>query len=219
MAKLRTGENERAPGLGEAGQRLARRRRAQLLLPAAKGRGGRPQRGLVLDALPPAGRTAGSGAPAPGRPDMAIRTASATLEAQRCRRACHPRGLGDGRRHLGLAQLLEGAAADLLDARVPRDQHQRQLARLRRAQRRGRIGEAGAAADPDDAAWPVRRPQASAMCTAAASWRTWMSLSRVPIAASNSGMMWLPDSVKMVVRPAASSVRATMSAPLIWSGI
>ncbi len=64
--------------------------------------------------------------------------------------------------------------------------------------------------------WPVRRPHASAMCTAAASWRTWISLRRVPIAASNSGMMWLPDSVKMVVRPAASSVRATMSAPLMW---
>ena len=36
---------------------------------------------------------------------------------------------------------------------------------------------------------PVRRPQASAMCTAAASCRTWISRSRVPIAASNSGMM------------------------------
>ncbi len=66
---------------------------------------------------------------------------------------------------------------------------------------------------------PVSRPHASAMCTAAASWRTWISRRRVPSAASNSGMMWLPDSVKIVVSPAASSVRATMSAPLIWFGI
>ena len=66
---------------------------------------------------------------------------------------------------------------------------------------------------------PVRRPQASAMCTAAASWRTWISFRRVPSAASNSGMMWLPDNVKIVVRPAASSARATMSAPRIWLGM
>ena len=96
---------------------------------------------------------------------------------------------------------------------MARQQHQRRLARLRRAQRRRRIGEARAAADPHDAALTGRRPHASAMCTAAASWRTWISRSRVPIAASNSGMMWLPESVKIVVSPAASSVRATMSAP------
>ena len=66
---------------------------------------------------------------------------------------------------------------------------------------------------------PVRRPQASAMCTAAASWRTWMSFKPVPSAASNRGMMWLPDSVKTVRSPAASRVRATRSAPRIGFGI
>jgi hypothetical protein len=66
---------------------------------------------------------------------------------------------------------------------------------------------------------PLRRPQASAMCTAAASCRTWMSLSPVSSAASNSDMMWLPDSVNTVRSSAASSVRATISAPLIGFGI
>ena len=46
-----------------------------------------------------------------------------------------------------------------------------------------------------------------------------MSLSPVSSAASNSDMMWLPDSVKTVRSPAASSVRATMSAPLICFAI
>ena len=60
---------------------------------------------------------------------------------------------------------------------------------------------------------PVSRPQASAMCTAAASCRVCTSRCRVSIAASNSDMMWLPDSVKIVWWPARSSVRMTMSAP------
>ena len=51
------------------------------------------------------------------------------------------------------------------------------------------------------------------MCTAAASWRVCTSRCRVSIAASNSDMMWLPDSVKIVLCPARSSVRMTMSAP------
>ena len=54
---------------------------------------------------------------------------------------------------------------------------------------------------------PVSRPQASAMCTAAASWRVCTSVCPVSIAASNSDMMWLPDSVKIVSWPARSSVR------------
>ena len=77
---------------------------------------------------------------------------------------------------------------------------------------------------------PVSRPQASAACTAAASCRVCTRSIEVPIAASNSDMMWLPDSVKIVSCPARSRVRMTMSAPrrgwgmrglapLLWSAV
>ena len=41
---------------------------------------------------------------------------------------------------------------------------------------------------------PVNRPQASAMWTAAASCRTWINSIPLPIVASKTGMIWLPES-------------------------
>ena len=51
---------------------------------------------------------------------------------------------------------------------------------------------------------PVRRPHASAICTVAASWRTWINSSFDAIAASKIDMMWLPDSVKIGRGPSRS---------------
>ena len=53
------------------------------------------------------------------------------------------------------------------------------------------------AGTPATAGAPVNRPYPSAICTVAAACRTCINDSRVPIAASNSYMIWLPDSVKM----------------------
>ena len=60
---------------------------------------------------------------------------------------------------------------------------------------------------------PVSRPHASAICTAAASWRTCTRSSFVSSAASKSDIMWLPDSVNTCRHSRRSSERATMSAP------
>src|SRR3954471_18230109 len=60
---------------------------------------------------------------------------------------------------------------------------------------------------------PVSRAHASAMCTAAASWRTCTSSMPASSAASKTGMMWLPDSVKMRATPAWLSAAASASAP------
>src|SRR5882724_1223708 len=60
---------------------------------------------------------------------------------------------------------------------------------------------------------PVSRPHASAMWTAAASWRTCTRSSFASIAASKIDMMWLPESVNTRDAPRRSSERATMSAP------
>src|SRR4051812_13778163 len=60
---------------------------------------------------------------------------------------------------------------------------------------------------------PVSRPQASAMCTAAASWRTCTRSMPASSAASKIDMMWLPDSVKMRRQPSRASDCATMVAP------
>src|SRR5437868_15320397 len=62
-------------------------------------------------------------------------------------------------------------------------------------------------------ALPVRRPHASAMCTAAASCRTCTRSSFASIAASKIDMMWLPESVNTRSQPSRASERATMSAP------
>ena len=51
--------------------------------------------------------------------------------------------------------------------------------------------------------WPINRPQASAMRTAAASWRTCSKPRLEPSAASKIGMMWLPDRVKTCECPPA----------------
>src|SRR6185369_15097250 len=64
---------------------------------------------------------------------------------------------------------------------------------------------------------PVRRAQASAMCTAAASCRTCRSGSLASSAASNTGMTWLPDSVNTWRVPARTSARATRSAPRVFT--
>jgi hypothetical protein len=60
---------------------------------------------------------------------------------------------------------------------------------------------------------PVSRAQASAMCTAAASWRVWISRIPLPSSASNTGMMWLPDSVKTIFTPARCRACTSRSAP------
>ena len=218
MTKLRPGEDERALRLGQRRQDARGSLRIERLRLRRQVGGVGPERGRVLDLLlqqverqAQVHRT---------RPAGAARCAPPWRD--RCRApppARRPRRLGDRRRHLGLAQLLEGAASHLLDAGVPREQHQRRFAGQCRARAAAALVKPGPPVTSAMPHWPVSRPQASAMCTAAASWRTWISLSRVPIAASNSGMMWLPESVKIVVRPAASSVRATMSAPLILVGI
>ena len=62
---------------------------------------------------------------------------------------------------------------------------------------------------------PLSRPMASAACTAAASWRTWISSSGTSIAASNSDMIWLPESVKTCRVPLATMARTSASAVLI----
>src|SRR5258706_8255025 len=60
---------------------------------------------------------------------------------------------------------------------------------------------------------PVIRAYASAMCTAAASWRTWTRSIPASSAASKTGMMWLPDSVKMRFTPASERAATSASAP------
>src|SRR5688572_4381637 len=60
---------------------------------------------------------------------------------------------------------------------------------------------------------PVRRPQASAMWTAAASWRTWTIGSFASSAASNTDITWLPESANTWRVPARASPRAMRSAP------
>jgi hypothetical protein len=54
------------------------------------------------------------------------------------------------------------------------------------------------------------------MCTVLASWRVWISSIFEPNTASKTGMMWLPESVKMRRVPAASSARISASAPRCW---
>src|SRR5258706_7626161 len=60
---------------------------------------------------------------------------------------------------------------------------------------------------------PVIRAYASAMCTAAASWRTWTRSMPASSAASKTGMMWLPDNVKMRFTPASERAATSASAP------
>ena len=62
---------------------------------------------------------------------------------------------------------------------------------------------------------PVRRPQPSAMCTAAASWRVWMSRRPLPMQASKIGRFWLPERAKRWRTPAAVSAWTTLSAPVM----
>ena len=60
---------------------------------------------------------------------------------------------------------------------------------------------------------PVNLPHASAACTAAASCRKWTRSVPASRAASNTGMIWLPDSVKIRPTPSADRVLTSRSAP------
>ena len=64
---------------------------------------------------------------------------------------CGPRGLGDGRGHVGLPDLLEAAATELPGGRVPGDEHHRRLGGERGEKRADRVGVTGAAGDQRNA--------------------------------------------------------------------
>ena len=125
---------------------------------------------------PPADRTAGSDARGPGRPDRAMRTASASsVPSVAAERATHD-------------ALVTGSAMSAWRSswKAPRPTSLRPA-----CPDNSTSGDSPACAVHSAAAalvkpappltqamphWPVRRPHASAMCTAAASWRTWISL-------------------------------------------
>ena len=71
--------------------------------------------------------------------------------AERFGRRCRPRRLGDGLGHVGLAQLLEAAAAELPGRGVAGQQHHRQFRAERGEQRADRVGVSRPAGDQCDA--------------------------------------------------------------------
>ena len=75
----------------------------------------------------------------------------ADVAAERCGRARRPRRLGHRRRHVGLAKLLEAAAAELPGRGVTRQQHHRRFRAERGEQRADRVGVARAAGHQRDA--------------------------------------------------------------------
>ncbi len=87
--------------------------------------------------------------PRPARRGDADRFADITAERRGGRRG--ERRLGDRRRHVGLADFLEAAAAELPGRRVTRQQHHRQFRAERRVERADRVGMARPAGDHRDA--------------------------------------------------------------------
>ena len=73
----------------------------------------------------------------------------------------------------------------------------------------------GAAVSMATPIWPVTWAQASAMNTAAASWRTCTMRMPASMQASYSGMIWLPERLKIVVTPRRARVWMTSCAPNI----
>ena len=81
----------------------------------------------------------------PGRPEVAIRIASPMSRPSAGRGVRGPRRLGHRRRHVGLAQLLETAAAELPGRGMTGQQHHRRFRAERREQRADGVGVAGSA--------------------------------------------------------------------------
>jgi hypothetical protein len=149
VRELRAGEDDRSFGSGDCrenriGNRLCERGRRH---------GGpapvRPDDGVALDPLLEKIRWQAQvyRARAPGRGDS---DRLGDIVAQSCRGARRPGCLGDGSRHLGLADFLEAAAPELPCGRVPREQHHRRLRPARGEQSADRIGVAGPAGDKRD---------------------------------------------------------------------
>ena len=189
VAKRGAGQDQRSLGAGERGERRIGRGIAERAHLGHELRRAWQEIGAVLESLlEQIEREAQMHGPGTARLRKSDRAGE--VVAQRLRGARGPGRLRRRLRHVGLAQLLEGAAAELARRRhVPTAARAANWPPSPCTARRRHWPCPGPPVTSAMPHSPVRRAQASAMCTAAASWRTCTSFRPVPIAASKTGMM------------------------------